>query len=68
MKLKKLYEEVSLCYGLAMTIVVTAFLGLDKLDHCIIITEPNPWIRIPEVILGIISIPYFVKKIYKDLR
>ena len=64
MGLKKFYEEISLVYGLAVVIMLTMFLTFDGLQHCIILLEPNPYIRIPEIILGIIVLPYYFKKIY----
>ena len=62
-KIKSYYEPVCLVWGVSTILIVTFFLALDP-DKCIIFMEPLWYIRIPEVILGIISIPYYIKKIY----
>lgn len=62
-KITKIYEEICLIWGLSVIILLTFFLTTDW-GYCIILMEPAWYIRTPEIILGIIAIPYYVKKIY----
>jgi len=62
-KIKSWYESICLLWGVSVILMVTFFL-FTSWEYCIIIMEPLWFIRIPEVILGIISIPYYLKKIY----
>jgi len=62
-KIKSYYEPICLIWGISTIGIVTFFLITDY-NYCIGFMEPLWYIRIPEVILGIISIPYYLKKIY----
>ena len=59
--LKKFYEIFSLAVGISSIGVLTFFL-LTNLGKCIIPMEPIIWVRIPEVIMGCASLPYYFYK------
>lgn len=63
MGFKKIYEIFSLMIGLAAILILTIYLILD-IRNCLIIFEDWWFIRIPEIIIGISVIPYYIKKIF----
>ena len=63
-KITKIYEKICLVVGFAAIIVLIGFL-INFWGYHFFITEPLWFIRIPEIILGIIAIPYYLKKIYE---
>lgn len=64
MEIKKIYERFSLVFGFASVLTLTFFL-IRSPYRCIIPFEPNPFIRIPEIIIGLIIIPYYLIKLFK---
>ena len=64
MKIKEIYEKVCLTWGICAMSILTFYL-ITGGGYCIILMEPIWYIRIPEIILGIIAIPYYLKKIYE---
>ena len=63
MGFKKTYEVFSLMVGFAAILILTIYLILDIRD-CLIIFEDWWFIRIPEIIIGISVIPYYLLKIF----
>ena len=63
MNWKKIYEPICLVWGVCAIGILTFYL-IKGGGYCIILMEPIWYIRTPEIILGIISIPYYIKKIY----
>ena len=59
---KNMYEIFSIIVGASAICIILFFLGLGY-DKCIIFMEPILWIRIPEIIVAIIVLPYYLKKI-----
>ena len=67
MKLKELYEKICLIWGISVILILTFFLTTGW-KYCIILMEPRWYIRIPEIILGVIAIPYYLKKIFTQKK
>lgn len=63
MGLKRLYEIICLIWGFSNVAVVTFFL-VFSFDSCVIFFESYWFIRIPEIIIGISVLPYYLKKIF----
>lgn len=63
MNFKKGYEIFSLMVGLAAIVILLLYLILD-FRRCLVIFEDWWFIRIPEIIIGISVIPYYIKKIF----
>jgi len=59
----KFYEIYSLIVGFGAILTILFFLIYDR-EHCIILLEPKLYIRIPEIIMGISTIPYYFKKLF----
>lgn len=66
LKYKRL-ELFGLFVGLAATITLTGFL-ITGHNKCIIPFEPTAWIRIPEIIMGIIAIFILIRIIFSRNR
>jgi hypothetical protein len=66
MEIKRFFKIASLIISLSAVVCLVFFL-LTSWNYCIILFEPRLYIRIPEIILGIISIPFLIKMIY-DLK
>ena len=58
--MKKYIEILALIIAISAVTTLTYFLT-SSLDRCIIPFEPNPYIRIPEIIMGIFSIIILTK-------
>jgi len=59
---KKFYEMFSLIVGVSAVLTLTFFM-IKSPYRCIIPFEPNPFIRIPEIIIGLVVLPYYFKKL-----
>ena len=59
MKVKEIMRLISLIAGLSAVITFVFYLAFYYKSP-IIFTEPNPFIRIPEIIWGLISIPFLI--------
>jgi len=53
-------ELISLVVGLAAVIVFTFYL-ISSYDKALIFLEPNLYIRIPEIVLGVVAIPFLIR-------
>ncbi len=67
MKFEKEYEVFSLSVGFAAILILTIYLILD-IRICLIIFEDWWFIRIPEIIMGILATPYYIKKIFSKQK
>ena len=65
-KTNNLIELSALIVGVYAIALVTFSLILNY-NHPIIFLEPIPWIRIPEIIIGLFSIPILFKIMIKKL-
>jgi len=60
-RMNKFYEVFSLVAGVAAVITLTYFL-LTGESRCLYFLEPYWFIRIPEIIIGFIVLPYYIIK------
>ncbi len=67
--MKKLivFEIIALVTGFACLLVWTFYM-ITHYDNCLIATEPILAIRIPEIILGLFSIPILIKMIWNKVK
>ena len=63
MKLKEVYKLFSLSVGVSAILVLVFFLITDW-GKCIIPFEPNNFIRITEIVCGLISFPYYFNEMF----
>ena len=56
----------ALIAGLSAIVCFTFYLGLNY-GRAVIFTEPNPYIRIPEIIWGLFSIPMLILFIREEI-
>jgi len=66
-KTNKLIELSALIVGVSAIALVTFSLILNYYNHSINFLEPIPWIRIPEIIIGLFSIIILFKIMIKKL-
>lgn len=69
MELKKLYEIYSLIIGMGSVILFVGFMfgSIVSTKFVFCLNEPVLWIAIPEMILGSLAIPYYIKKM-KEIK
>ena len=66
-KMKKTAKLFGLSIGLSAVLVLTFF--MIKIPYvCIIPFEPIPWIRIPEIIMGIVASIILVDMIWTGIK
>lgn len=66
-KCKKIYKIYRLTFGVSAVITLTYFLIRFPFS-CIAPFEPNPFIRIPEIIIGLSILPYYIKELYRGMK
>ena len=64
MRIKKILELFALSISLAAIITIVFYLITDS-TTCFLPYEPNPFIRIPEIIMGIVSIGILISMLWK---
>lgn len=67
MKLTKYFELSALICGLAAILNFVFYLLLDY-KSCSIFFEPNHYIKIIEIIWGLLSLPFLIKLICKNFQ
>ena len=67
MKLKQFYEIFSLMVGFSAVLTLIYFL-IRSPYKCTILFEPIPYIRIPEIIIGLIVLPYYFGEFNKIIK
>ena len=61
--IKRFYKIFSLSMGVSAVGVLVFFLIIDW-GRCIIPFEPNNFIRITEIICGLVSLPYYFNEMF----
>lgn len=62
-----IFEILALIVGLSAVILFTSYLLTDY-QACIIIVEPVVWIRLTEVFMGIVAVPFLLNLINSKIK
>ena len=65
--MNKAYEVISLVAGLSAVATLVFFL-IQSPYHCIIPMEPIWWIRYPEIVLGLLVMPFYINQLIKLIK
>lgn len=65
MEIKKILELSALIAGFAAVVAILFYL-ITGWGTAVIFLEPNPYIRIIEIVWGLLAIPFLVRLMIKD--